>query len=146
MVRMVRTTPCFSQRRPEVNARAATHSGRLSRLSRRLARRGLLAIIAVRMVPVAPFTVVNLAAGASHIRFRDFAIGTGLGLLPGILAITIFSDRVLATVREPSPLTVLTLTAVVAAIVAGAWLLGRWLKGRLNRDESSRAGRSQTTP
>src|SRR5580704_950265 len=35
MVRIVRTTPCFSQRRPQVNARAARQSGRLSRFSRR---------------------------------------------------------------------------------------------------------------
>jgi phosphatidylserine/phosphatidylglycerophosphate/cardiolipin synthase-like enzyme/uncharacterized membrane protein YdjX (TVP38/TMEM64 family) len=110
---------------------------RLNHLSRRLARRGLLAVIAVRVLPVAPFTVVNLAAGASHIGFRDFALGTALGMLPGIFAITLFSDRVLAAVRSPSPLTLATLGAVVLAIAAGAYVLRRVLQRRAAQASAS---------
>jgi phosphatidylserine/phosphatidylglycerophosphate/cardiolipin synthase-like enzyme/uncharacterized membrane protein YdjX (TVP38/TMEM64 family) len=110
---------------------------RLNHLSRRLARRGLLAVIAVRVIPVAPFTIVNLAAGASHIRFRDFAIGTLAGMLPGILAITLFSDRVLAAVRQPSALTLATLGAVVLGIAAVAHLLRRSLRHRSLRSASN---------
>jgi uncharacterized membrane protein YdjX (TVP38/TMEM64 family) len=36
---------------------------RLEQLSQRLARQGLLTVIAVRIIPVAPFTVINLIAG-----------------------------------------------------------------------------------
>jgi phospholipase D1/2 len=106
---------------------------RLNHLSRRLARRGLLAVVAVRIIPVAPFTVVNLAAGASHIGFRDFAVGTVLGMLPGILAITLFSDRMLAALRQPSALTLATLGAVVLAIVAFTYLLRSALQRRALR-------------
>lgn len=112
---------------------------RLNILSRRLARRGLLAVIAVRVVPVAPFTIVNLAAGASHIRFRDFAAGTLLGMLPGILAITLFSDRVLAAARQPSALTLATLAAVVLGIAAAAWLLRRGLRRRAHHHAAASA-------
>jgi uncharacterized membrane protein YdjX (TVP38/TMEM64 family) len=49
--------------------------GNIGRLSERLACRGILTVIAVRIIPVAPFTVINLFAGASHIRFRDCLIG-----------------------------------------------------------------------
>ena len=38
----------------------------VSRLSRRIARHGLTAILIVRILPVAPFTVVNVMAGASR--------------------------------------------------------------------------------
>jgi phospholipase D1/2 len=106
---------------------------RLNHLSRRLARRGLLAVVAVRIIPVAPFTVVNLAAGASHIGFRDFAVGTVLGMLPGILAIALFSDRMLAALRQPSALTLATLGAVVLAIVAFTYLLRGALRRRALR-------------
>ena len=54
----------------------------LNRLSRRLARQGVLVVAMMRIVPVAPFTVVNLAAGASHIGLRDFLIGTVFGMTP----------------------------------------------------------------
>ena len=46
----------------------------LNRLSRKLSASGLLAVITVRIVPVAPFSVVNLIAGVSEIRWRDFAL------------------------------------------------------------------------
>jgi phosphatidylserine/phosphatidylglycerophosphate/cardiolipin synthase-like enzyme/uncharacterized membrane protein YdjX (TVP38/TMEM64 family) len=110
---------------------------RLNHLSRRLARRGLLAVVAVRIIPVAPFTVVNLAAGASHIGFRDFALGTLLGMLPGILAITLFSDRMAAAVRQPSALTLSALAAVVLAIAAFTYLLRRALQRRGLRGSSA---------
>jgi hypothetical protein len=57
--------------------------GSVERLSRRLARRGLLTVIALRIIPIAPFTVVNLFAGASHIRFLDYMLGTLIGMMPG---------------------------------------------------------------
>ncbi len=109
---------------------------RLSRLNHRLEQRGLLAIVTVRLLPIAPFTVVNLAAGASQIRMHHFLLGTFIGMLPGIVAITLFSDRVLAAVRQPSLLTLATLGAVVALIVVGTWRVRTWLARR----RSARAG------
>ncbi|MGA7981080.1 MAG: VTT domain-containing protein [Chromatiaceae bacterium] len=73
--------------------------GSLHRLSERLARRGILTIITVRVVPVAPFTVVNLFAGASHIRFRDYLIGTVVGMLPGVAAMSIFAEGILGMIQ-----------------------------------------------
>ena len=37
------------------------------------------------MLPIAPFSIVNVVAGASHIRWSDFLLGTVIGLLPGII-------------------------------------------------------------
>jgi len=105
---------------------------RLNRLNRRLGRSGLLAVATVRILPLAPFTVVNLAAGASHVRLRDFLLGTALGMLPGIAAITVFSDRVLAVLREPSATALALLLMVAAAVAAGAYALNRWLGRREN--------------
>jgi phospholipase D1/2 len=95
---------------------------RLNDLSRRLARRGLLAVIAVRVL-----TVVNLVAGASHIRLRDFLIGTVLGMAPGILAVSVFSDRLVAALDERSPTAIITLAIVVALIAIGAIAIRRRL-------------------
>jgi phospholipase D1/2 len=103
---------------------------RLNALSRWLRHRGLLAIIAVRLVPVAPFTVVNLVAGASHIRFRDFLLGTLIGMLPGTTAITLFSDRLTAALAHPDPLNIILLLAALALIAAVAAALHRWLQRR----------------
>ncbi len=56
---------------------------RLKRVQRRIVSGGVLAIAAIRLVPIAPFTVVNLVAGASDIRLGAFMAGTILGMLPG---------------------------------------------------------------
>jgi len=103
---------------------------RLDRVSRRLGERGLVAAAALRVVPVAPFAVVNLVAGASHIRARDFLLGTLLGMTPGTLALVFFADRALAAVVDPSAGTWLGLAAGVLAVVAAAFGLRAWLRRR----------------
>jgi uncharacterized membrane protein YdjX (TVP38/TMEM64 family) len=103
---------------------------RLTAVGRRLGRQGILAIVALRLIPIAPFTVINLGAGASRVRFRDFMLGTFLGLSPGIIAVTLFGDRLVAAVREPSAWSFTVLGLLAVAIVAGAIALQRWLTRR----------------
>ncbi len=102
---------------------------RLSHLSRRLAQKGVLAVVLIRLVPVAPFTIVNLVAGASHIRFRDFALGTVLGEVPGLLVLALFIDRVSETVRHPSVMSVTMLVGVVLFLFMAGVSIWRRLNG-----------------
>jgi phosphatidylserine/phosphatidylglycerophosphate/cardiolipin synthase-like enzyme/uncharacterized membrane protein YdjX (TVP38/TMEM64 family) len=102
---------------------------RLNAVSRKLAERGLLAVVLVRIVPVAPYSVVNIVAGASHIGLRDFLLGTLIGLLPGVLGIVVFVDRLIASVRHPDVLT-FALLAIVAGLLAGSAIV---LQRRLSR-------------
>lgn len=101
---------------------------RVNELSRRLASRGLLAIVVVRLTPVAPFAIVNMAAGASHIRLRDLLLGTAIGMTPSTLVMMFFVDRIIAGLKQPSQfgLGLLALTAVL--LLAGGWLMRRWLR------------------
>lgn len=118
---------------------------RLNELSRRLGKRGLLAVIAVRVIPVAPFTVVNLVAGASHIRLRDFLLGTVLGMAPGMAAVSMFSDRLLAAVLNPSPTTLVLLAIVVAVIVAIA-IAARWWFARRRSERGNQGDEDGDNP
>ncbi len=104
---------------------------KLNDLSRRLAQRGLPAIVFVRLVPVAPFSIVNVVVGAAHIGWRDFLLGTAIGLAPGVLLISLFVDRATAAIRHPGPGTFALLTAVAGLIVAFAFLLHRKLRAPL---------------
>ena len=56
---------------------------RVNAVSRRLSQHGLWAMTLLRLLPIAPFSVVNLVAGASEMRLRDFLLGSLLGMLPG---------------------------------------------------------------
>jgi uncharacterized membrane protein YdjX (TVP38/TMEM64 family) len=102
----------------------------LNELSRRLGDRGLMAVLFARIVPVGPFSIVNIVAGASHIRWRDFLLGTVLGLIPGVTVTSIFVDRAAAAIRDPGPGTFALLAAACAAIVALVWAVRRMLRAR----------------
>jgi phosphatidylserine/phosphatidylglycerophosphate/cardiolipin synthase-like enzyme/uncharacterized membrane protein YdjX (TVP38/TMEM64 family) len=103
---------------------------RLSRMIRRLPSRGVLTMVAIRIVPIAPFTVINLLAGSAAFRFRDFLIGTVIGLLPGICGLTFATDRVAAAVRDPDPVSIALAVVAVALIVVALWGLRTWLLRR----------------
>ena len=86
------------------------------KVSERLGDSGVLAMAAVRVVPVAPFTVVNLVAGASRIRFLDYLFGTVLGTAPGILVFNLLGHQLERVLTEPTPtdMVLLGLAAVTA--------------------------------
>jgi len=107
---------------------------RIGRLRRRVARHGLLAMILVHLVPVAPFTVVNMIAGASRIRVRDFALGTLIGMLPGIVATTLIEIQMENIIRNPG-MGRLAWLLVLVTLMALATV---WIHRRLKRGFGSR--------
>ena len=60
---------------------------RVQRTINFLGHHGILASGLVRIVPSAPFIVVNAAAGAAHIPMWKFWAGTGVGIIPKILVV-----------------------------------------------------------
>jgi phospholipase D1/2 len=107
---------------------------RLERLCQRLARRGLLAVVAIRFLPVAPFTIVNMVLGAARIKLRHFVLGTAIGLTPGFFALSVFGARLSQTLRHPDMRNVLLLGLVAAVLLlGGGWLVRRVRRG-LSRD------------
>jgi phosphatidylserine/phosphatidylglycerophosphate/cardiolipin synthase-like enzyme/uncharacterized membrane protein YdjX (TVP38/TMEM64 family) len=96
---------------------------RVNRLSKRLARHGIITIGTVRIIPIAPFTIVNLVAGASHIRLVDFVLGTMLGMAPGIIVITLFEHQIEAAIKDPGPGSFALLTALAVAILSGIFIV-----------------------
>ncbi len=76
---------------------------RVNRVGRALAKRGVISVAALRMLPVAPFSLVNLAAGASEVKFTDYLIGTILGMAPGILVITLLGNQLGRVLTDPEP-------------------------------------------
>jgi phosphatidylserine/phosphatidylglycerophosphate/cardiolipin synthase-like enzyme/uncharacterized membrane protein YdjX (TVP38/TMEM64 family) len=99
----------------------------------RIRRRGVLAVFAIRVVPVAPFTVVNLAAGASAIGLADFLVGTALGMAPGLVLLSVVGDRIVQVFVHPSIGQIALLLACAVAWIALSFaaqaMLSR-LKGR----------------
>jgi uncharacterized membrane protein YdjX (TVP38/TMEM64 family) len=77
---------------------------RLNRIRQRIAEEGVLAVATVRLVPVAPFTIINLLAGASDIKLGQFVAGTILGLAPGLVVMSALGHQIARMLTDPTPL------------------------------------------
>jgi phospholipase D1/2 len=75
---------------------------RLNRVRRKIVAKGVVSVAAVRLVPIAPFAIVNFAAGVSQIKLSDYLVGTLLGLAPGVAVISFLSDQVIETITRPN--------------------------------------------
>ncbi|NIL63587.1 TVP38/TMEM64 family protein [Salinispora arenicola] len=91
--------------------------GRLQRLDRFLARRGLVAVIGLRLVPLVPFALLNYGSGVTAVRLRDYALGSAIGMIPGIVAYT----AVGGSLTDPtSPQFLLAVAGLAALTLTGA--------------------------
>ncbi|MBL4618800.1 MAG: VTT domain-containing protein [Alphaproteobacteria bacterium] len=110
---------------------------------------GILASGLIRVVPSAPFIVVNAAAGAAHIPIWKYWMGTGIGIVPKIMLVAliaalapdmdVMSDGVSGVVtfftsREPRDL---VLIALVIASWLGFLLLMRWVYRKLRQRDGA---------
>lgn len=75
---------------------------RLEAIQQKIVGNGIVAVALVRMLPVAPFSLVNLVAGAGGIRFFDFIAGTVLGMAPGLIAMSAFGGQIADVLEEPT--------------------------------------------
>jgi phospholipase D1/2 len=80
---------------------------------------GFLAVLALRLVPVAPFTIVNMFIGASGIRLRDFLLASLLARIPGIFTLALFGVQLENALRNPGIISF----ALLGVILVGLPLL-----------------------
>ncbi|MFB6449043.1 VTT domain-containing protein [Bradyrhizobium tunisiense] len=106
---------------------------RAARIQERVVGKGILAVVVIRMIPIAPFSVVNVVAGASTLPLRDFMVGTLLGMTPGILAMAVLGAQIADLARNASWTNMLLLVLAFLGwlgICAGAQFVATWLAGR----------------
>ena len=100
---------------------------KMDKIGDRLRNHGFLTIFAIRVVPVAPFPVEGFAAGAKRLRVWDYSLGTFLGMLPGVLATTVFGREIERALKDPGSLNYWVLGGAVLAVILFTVLVGRWL-------------------
>jgi uncharacterized membrane protein YdjX (TVP38/TMEM64 family) len=112
---------------------------KLNRIIAVLRRRGIVALTALRLVPLAPFAIVGVVAGAIRVKLRDFMLATAFGMLPGTLAAAVFSDHLEVALRDPSEVNLWLVAAVLMALGIATLLVRRWLLTTQLHGESTRA-------
>jgi uncharacterized membrane protein YdjX (TVP38/TMEM64 family) len=97
---------------------------RLERVDALMVRRGFVAVLTGRLLPVVPFVVLSYAAGLTAMRLAPYLAGTALGLVPATVVQVGIGASAEAVVDRATPLTVLPLLAavvVLGVLAAGAW-------------------------
>jgi phospholipase D1/2 len=100
---------------------------RVARVAAILQRNGTLAVFLLRKIPL-PFLLANMIAGAAPLRYRDFLIGTLLGMTAIVVALAGFGYHLTKVVDNPSPFTLLVAAIALAIPLTFAWLINRALR------------------
>lgn len=101
---------------------------RLASVMALLHRKGALSVAIVRLLPVAPYAVVNLVMGAMRIRLRDFVVGSAIGIVPGMLFATTLSEQIALAINEPTRINGWFAAAGVLGLAALAYFGQRALR------------------
>ena len=90
---------------------------RLAGLDRLAEGQGPMWLLRLRLIPVVPFNLLNLASGLTAMPWRGYAAATAIGILPGTIVYTYFADAIVAGVSGGSR------AAFVQVLVAGGLLV-----------------------
>jgi uncharacterized membrane protein YdjX (TVP38/TMEM64 family) len=87
---------------------------------------GISAIFALNMVPVPPFSIQGMLAGALRMPAMQYAIGSFLGMLPSLFGWTFFGHQIAGALEGSGGLS-FALIAIVAAVMIGiTFVVRRW--------------------
>ena len=109
---------------------------RAEALSGYLAERGVWTMVLINLLPIAPFTLTNMLAGAFRLRFWGYMLGSALGILPGLVAVTLLGSQLLTLLTAADRSELAWGAAGVVTALLGLVLLRR-LARRLNGRERS---------
>lgn len=101
----------------------------VTKINQRLAQRGLLAVLSLRMIAGVPFSILNYAAAFTTVRLLPFVFATFLGSAPGTIATVVFGDT-LAGSMNPKVM-------LVSGILLVLGIFGLWLDTRLPLPEKN---------
>ena len=77
-------------------------------------------------MPAAPFAVEGIIAGAVRIKLWHYTLGTFLGMLPGVLATSVFGTQITAALEDFSTINWWIVGAVIVAFAAFTYFVRRW--------------------
>ena len=89
---------------------------RIDRLKRMLKKEGLLAVTLVGLLPVAPFSVEMLVAGALRVPLHHLLGGVALAHLPGTIGTTLIGDQLMAALHGERQVNRLVIAGVILMV------------------------------
>jgi len=101
----------------------------VNRISEFVGRNGFFASMIVRIVPSAPFIVVNMAAGVSRMSYFAFIGGLAVGVLPKTALVVFAGGGLMSLLSGGGWPAILALIGIVAVWIVFMLMARRWLRG-----------------
>ncbi len=93
---------------------------RANRAEQMVARGGAGALLAARLIPIVPFSLIGFVAGATRVPLVRFVWTTVVGFLPLTAACVYLGSR-LESLHPSDPLVWVALAPLLLAVIAGVW-------------------------
>lgn len=97
---------------------------RFERMEAAIERGGATLLLAVRLIPIVPFSLVSYAAGAARVPLWRYAWTTLVGYLP-ITALSVYFGTRLEGLGLTDPLVLGSAAALLVLLFAGHWVMQR---------------------
>lgn len=97
---------------------------RFERTEAMIEQGGATLLIAVRLIPIVPFSLTSYAAGAAHVPAWRFVWTTAVGYLP-ITALSVYFGTRLEGLDLTDPLVLGSAAALLALLLCGHWFVRR---------------------
>jgi uncharacterized membrane protein YdjX (TVP38/TMEM64 family) len=97
---------------------------RFERFERMIERGGITLLLALRLIPIVPFSLVCYAAGAARVPLWRFVWTTLVGYMP-ITALAVYFGTRLEGMRFTDPVVIGSVVALLALLVIGNWIVRR---------------------
>lgn len=105
----------------------AAHGGAaVSRFVRMISCNGFVASLLVRLVPAAPFVLINMAAGATPMPLADFLAGTAIGVVPKVAVIALGATGAGRAAASDGAQGAALVAAAVVLWLALGWAARHW--------------------
>ncbi|MBC7659799.1 MAG: VTT domain-containing protein [Chitinophagaceae bacterium] len=102
---------------------------RTQKILDRIGQGQFLTLLFVRIFPIAPSALINLAAGSGRVPFFRFLLATVLGMTPGSIMLVIFQKSIMDIFRDPDVSSIATLS--ILGIIT--FIIFRWSRRRFSQ-------------
>ncbi|MFQ5680452.1 MAG: TVP38/TMEM64 family protein [Candidatus Omnitrophota bacterium] len=99
--------------------------GKIEALDKKIERNGFLAVLLIRVIPNVAYDIQNLSLGLTKVKFRDYFLGTLIGIIPGSFAFVFFGASLISILFNPKNIWMIVLAI---AIFAGVYFLQKTLR------------------
>ncbi|HSS33390.1 MAG TPA: VTT domain-containing protein [Solirubrobacterales bacterium] len=97
---------------------------RFERFEAMIERGGVTLLLALRLIPIVPFSLVGYAAGAARVPLWRFTWTTVVGYMP-ITAIAVYFGTRLEGMKLTDPLVIGSVVALLGLLLLGNWIVRR---------------------